>query len=1113
MCVDGTSTSKRLRHASAFALAALLTTIAFAGGGTREAKSDTSAPQRTRPVVPHLDSALARIAATARAHGSSSALTAARTAAFATSDGLIRVIVEPSADAAAAARAVTSVGGTVEQRAGSLLEALVPPDALAQLAANPATSLVRQPDRPFPVSVTDEAVAETGADAWQTAGYDGSGVTIAIIDLGFAGLSSAQVDGDLPASGPQLATNAEGPCVGTSLDGGDGGTSHGTAVAELVHKMAPGADLDLICIGLEGTEIDLHDAEQQAIADGAEIVNHSVAWLDTSRGDGTGYPDDPDSPDATVADARSHGILWVNAAGNYATEHWSGDYTADSTSPDLNDFHGAGTTEENVSGPLPNDEVGCAYLKWDDWPLSSEDFDLLLVDTSTDEVVAYSDYSEADLGPDTPLEWFCYQNTTGSPEDLALQIVRWSASGTPRLDLFWLDDEDNDLQFQAAGGSVSEPASSPEAFAVGAYCEQTPGREYFSSQGPTVDGRTGVDLLAPDSVSTDTYGPATAGCISGFAGTSASSPQVAGAAADLLSKDSSLSPAGLEAALEETSLDADSGLGGSPSDADGYGPLQLGSPDPSTPSDAPANSAPPTVTGEAVAGQYLQATTGDWSPVEGTAFTFSWRRCNSSGGVCSAVGTEGTDSSYLLQESDAGSTFRIQVTADDGIGSPTVETSGATSVVKPAPPTPTALPTLSGTYASGHTLSVDSHGTWTDPSPTFTYQWRRCDSSGTTCRDISGQTGSSYTLTGADVGNTVRLAVTATNADGESNVAASALIPGTPTGVSATAGTDGATVSFTAPTDGVPVTSYTVTSSPGSITATGSSSPITITGLTAGQSYRFTVTASNGVGDGAESALSNAVTPSAGGGGSGGGGGGGGLPNLHVAVSAVPVPAAVGETFTYRFTLTNPGGVANATTLVVTLPSQVVYAGSRVDRGPGCVASGQTVSCFLDFFAPGQLSTELISARVVALGSATLTTRMDTHPQELRPSDSELSYTLAIGAGQAGSPSPAPGPRPALEKASSPALLHLSGLKTIRLQLKRPALAFTLKLSKPTRLTITLRARNGNHLASWHKHAKQGSHPFKLLLPPKAKHAGHDTLQILEPGLKNPKTFTVTLTK
>lgn len=89
--------------------------------------------------------------------------------------------------------------------------------------------------------------------------------------------------------------------------------------------------------------------------------------------------------------------------------------------------------------------------------------------------------------------------------------------------------------------------------------------------------------------------------------------------------------------------------------------------------------------------------------------------------------------------------------------------------------------------------------------------------------------------------------------------------PGAPTIGTATAGNAQASITFTAPTNlGVPavITSYTATSSPGGITGSAASSPITVTGLTNGQAYTFTVTATNASGTGPASAASNSVTPS-----------------------------------------------------------------------------------------------------------------------------------------------------------------------------------------------------------------------------------------------------------
>jgi hypothetical protein len=94
-------------------------------------------------------------------------------------------------------------------------------------------------------------------------------------------------------------------------------------------------------------------------------------------------------------------------------------------------------------------------------------------------------------------------------------------------------------------------------------------------------------------------------------------------------------------------------------------------------------------------------------------------------------------------------------------------------------------------------------------------------------------------------------------------------LPGAPTIGTATAGSASGSVTFTAPTsDGdAPILHYTVTAADstnavrGGQTATGSGSPISVSGLTNGDSYTFTVTATNVVGTGPGSQPSNAVTP------------------------------------------------------------------------------------------------------------------------------------------------------------------------------------------------------------------------------------------------------------
>ncbi|SHH10587.1 Fibronectin type III domain-containing protein [Jatrophihabitans endophyticus] len=129
--------------------------------------------------------------------------------------------------------------------------------------------------------------------------------------------------------------------------------------------------------------------------------------------------------------------------------------------------------------------------------------------------------------------------------------------------------------------------------------------------------------------------------------------------------------------------------------------------------------------------------------------------------------------------------------------------------------------------------------------------------------------GSPCVIGGLTDGTSYTFTVHATNANGDSaessasNAVTPAMVPGAPTGVSATAGDAQASVSFTAPASngGASITSYTVTSSPGGITTTCPGSPCTVGYLDNGTSYTFTVHATNGIGDGPESAASAAVTP------------------------------------------------------------------------------------------------------------------------------------------------------------------------------------------------------------------------------------------------------------
>jgi|SRR5579859_1569528 len=85
-------------------------------------------------------------------------------------------------------------------------------------------------------------------------------------------------------------------------------------------------------------------------------------------------------------------------------------------------------------------------------------------------------------------------------------------------------------------------------------------------------------------------------------------------------------------------------------------------------------------------------------------------------------------------------------------------------------PVNTSLPTIRGTAQKGHTLTANP-GQWSGTTPmSFTYHWQRCDSIGKSCAFIN-DFGRHHTLNSADVGNTVRVVVTAKNSAGTGTAA------------------------------------------------------------------------------------------------------------------------------------------------------------------------------------------------------------------------------------------------------------------------------------------------------------------------------------------------------
>jgi hypothetical protein len=251
-----------------------------------------------------------------------------------------------------------------------------------------------------------------------------------------------------------------------------------------------------------------------------------------------------------------------------------------------------------------------------------------------------------------------------------------------------------------------------------------------------------------------------------------------------------------------------------------------------------------------------------WTGVQG-AVTYSVYQGTASGSYGSNPAATVSGATYYTAIGlTNGMTYYFTVKASNAGGSSSY--SGEVSAT-PQVRSPGAPQLLSATVENGQVIL-----TW-NPVPGSTgYKIYRSVASATDGTEVATVSGSvyGYTVTGLTNGTTYYFTIKSTNPGGISAVsnemsATPRTVPSAPTGVTATAGNNQATITFTASADngGSTITGYEVTSSPGNMTARGTASPITITGLHNGTVYTFTMKAINSIGSSAASATSNEVTP------------------------------------------------------------------------------------------------------------------------------------------------------------------------------------------------------------------------------------------------------------
>ena len=412
-------------------------------------------------------------------------------------------------------------------------------------------------------------------------GVDGSGVMVGIISDSFANQTqptSMEDDirsGDLP--GPENPCGYHTPVnLLSPWTGSDPGNDEGRAMAQIVHDLAPGAEL-AFATAMKGL-FDLADQVQNLAHLGCQVIVDDVLYLTE--------PFFQDGPIAQAVDrVGQEGTLYFSAAGNAnfldEQRHSLGSYQAPAYRPtacpsiiidaqggrsatllgDCHDFDPGPGQDPTMDFNLEPGRKILITLQWaEPWFGVTNDVDLYLVDRDN-HLLAYSNEVNPGNLP-WPAEYLSYTNDTTQTQGLRIIVNRFSGSGTPSIKyIFFRGLGITDMEYTPANSSdrfgpaiVAHPAAT-QALAVAAvpYSDiDTP--EIYSSRGPAYiyfqpvtsnqpaapldqpEIRQKPEITAVDGVATTFFARQDPDGTWRFYGTSAAAPHAAGVAALLLSR-------------------------------------------------------------------------------------------------------------------------------------------------------------------------------------------------------------------------------------------------------------------------------------------------------------------------------------------------------------------------------------------------------------------------------------------------------------------------------------------------------------------------------------------------------------------------------------------------
>jgi len=307
--------------------------------------------------------------------------------------------------------------------------------------------------------------------------------------------------------------------------------NEGTAMAEIIHDIAPDAELAVAAVR---TSLEfIQQINRLATVFDADIIVDDLGFF------GEPYFEDGDL--ARAVSALPSDILYFSSAGNSGNTHYEHQYaTLSSSRHNFGVQNGA--NDDSIGFRIRPNRGAFVLLQWSDrYTNPNSNYDLFVFDENN-QISSSTGINQ------TAIEGSCIFN--GSSNDAVRFAVVDKVSGSNRrLEMFFLGA--SAIEYPIAAGSVFGHAGTRRAIAVGAINAGSNSAAFYSSHGPALvefpsrELRPKPDIAATDGVSVTGAG----GFSSPFFGTSAAAPHAAAVAAQLLSAGPDVTPSEVRSAL------------------------------------------------------------------------------------------------------------------------------------------------------------------------------------------------------------------------------------------------------------------------------------------------------------------------------------------------------------------------------------------------------------------------------------------------------------------------------------------------------------------------------------------------------------------------------------